>query len=994
MKMLLKVSVGFFAIVAAVLLAVALAVAFLFEPEDYRPLIVKAVEQSTGRSFDMRGELGLKLFPCCSVAVGPTTLGNPPGFGEEHFARLDAAEFSIEIWPLLTRREVKIGQVTLDGLDLTLVQLADGSNNWTFSEAPDQPPGSADGEAGLSELSIAGLRVRGSTLRYRDQSSGASYLLRDIDLETGRIASLDVSDLDFDLASSFTAVDEADGTTAVLSFNGALSLAGDQIGVSQLRVELDATGAAVPAQRVAGVIRAESLELRMVDPLSLKAGSLGAELRVEKLDELQADLTADARLATLEMDLDALTGRFSGLDAALAGLDSQVQVSGAGEFGRPTSTLQGGVEFKQVALRTLMQALDAGEITPADTQALQQLSGSARWVYGEDHVSLEDVALRLDDTQLTGSLGVRNFDTPAIRYDLVMDRIDADRYLPAPDAVNASAASEPTVIPLESLKGMNLDGKLRIEKLRASNLDLVDLQLTVSEKNNSVALSLSGRVAGGVVRIDGGGDVGQSDPQLSGGLTVENLSPRQLLDATENSVATADPAVLARLTGSSRWRLGSRAIAFEQMDWQLDQTKLSGAVTIDDFDALAARFELALDRLNLDGYLAPDDESAATAAGDAAEIPMEIIRDLQLEGRLTAGELVVSGLKLQNLSADVRARDGVLRLDPLQARLYGGDYRGAITIDATGPKAKLSLDQQLSSVQVAEILRGLYDSDRLAGSLSLQMTGAGAGNTATELLKALTGNVAMNLSDGVYRGMDIGYEVQRAQALLRKEAAPQTPSKMETPIRALSFAGQIANGVLGSDQLTAEIPFLRLAGKGGINLIELALDYQLNAQVLKKDDTTTGNNLADLVNATIPLTIKGPLASPKVSVDMKNLVTNAVRDTVQERAREAVLKRLGGGSPQTSPPVQPSAPAATAPATATPAADISTAMDSAESAATAPVDESAALQAAPAEAATPDPAPAEASPAPEKPKSDKPKDLLKRGLQDLLKPKPPAEPVQ
>jgi AsmA protein len=382
------------------------------------------------------------------------------------------------------------------------------------------------------------------------------------------------------------------------------------------------------------------------------------------------------------------------------------------------------------------------------------------------------------------------------------------------------------------------------------------------------------------------------------------------------------------------------------MNWQLDQTAITGGLSIDDFDTLATRFELALDRLNLDGYMAPDADDSG--AEDAAEIPVDMIRDLLLDGRLTAGELIIADLKLQNLSAAVRARDGILRLDPLQARLYGGHYRGVITIDATGPKALLTLDQQLDSVQVAEILRGLYGSDRLGGSVSLQVSGTGAGNTQTELLKALTGNVAMSLSDGVYRGMDVGYEVQRALALVRKEAAPSAPAKMETPIRALSFAGQMANGVLGTDQLSAEIPFFRLAGKGGINLLELALDYQLNAQVLKKDDTTAGQNLADLVNATIPLTISGPLASPRVGVDMKNMVTNTIRDTLQDRAREALLKSLGGATTESPPATQTTdGPAGSAPEESTPAAE------------------------------------------PEEPKADSAKDLLKRGLRDLLTPKEP-----
>jgi AsmA protein len=159
------------------------------------------------------------------------------------------------------------------------------------------------------------------------------------------------------------------------------------------------------------------------------------------------------------------------------------------------------------------------------------------------------------------------------------------------------------------------------------------------------------------------------------------------------------------------------------------------------------------------------------------------------------------------------------------------------------------------------------------------------------LLRGLAGDVSFNLSDGVYRGIDVVYELKRARALLKKEAAPEEPASKETAIRALKASGHMANGVLQTRELTAETSALRLLGQGGINLVELALDYQLNAEVLQA--AASAAKLGDLANATIPLSIRGPLNAPKVAVDLKGLITNTLRDTAQQRARDALLKRLG-----------------------------------------------------------------------------------------------------
>jgi len=131
--------------------------------------------------------------------------------------------------------------------------------------------------------------------------------------------------------------------------------------------------------------------------------------------------------------------------------------------------------------------------------------------------------------------------------------------------------------------------------------------------------------------------------------------------------------------------------------------------------------------------------------------------------RASALPLRVMDLDLTNLEASISAADGVLRFEPLRADLYGGAYQGNIVIDATGESSRLSLDQQVSAVQVGQVLKALVGSDRIAGALTFNLTGSATGNTQTELLKALTGNMAFNLSDGIYHGMDIAYEIENAQ---------------------------------------------------------------------------------------------------------------------------------------------------------------------------------------------------------------------------------------
>ena len=627
---------------------------------------------------------------------------------------------------------------------------------------------------------------------------------------------------------------------------------------------------------------------------------------------------------------------------------AQLRLQGNGSLGAQDSQLSGDFEILDTSPAKLLAAL-GNAYQPVDSGALETLSGTGVWQAGYQSLALSDLSLRLDDTLLTGTLGVDDFETLALHFDLQLNGIDVDRYLAEPASPGDSATStagadeDPTTIPLDALNDVPLLGRLQIAQLRASGVDVTNLDLGLENAANRLSLSLNGNAAGGSFRVTGSGNIAAANPQLSGTAELTRLSPRQLLTDLGEPPQTAKDSALASLSGTTQWRLGSRSLALESLNLQLDDTKATGSLKIDGFDRPATRVTLSLDRLDLDAYLPPED--AATEEPETeTEIPVAQIRELDLAGTLKVRELTALKLKLQNLQADIRAADGVLRLAPLSASLYGGEYLGSLTIDATGPKAKLSLDQQINTVQVGEILKSFFATDRVSGALSLQLNGTGKGSNINDLLEVFDGNFSLQLADGLYRGMDIQHEIRSARSLLKKEPPPTEPDTKETPIRSLSLSGTLAEGILGSDDLAADLPSLRLTGKGGLNLLKQTLDYRLNALVLRDKTDADAAGMADLVDLTVPLTIEGPMMAPKVGVDLQGLLTRAVRDKVEKRARDLLLKKLGGSEA----PV----PDAGAGAAIEPGAE---------------------------EPAEP-PQPAEPT------EQESTKDLFKRGLRDLLKP--------
>jgi AsmA protein len=942
MNTLLKVIAAVAAVVVVLLVAVALWVALIFEPNDFRPLLVNAVERNTGRSLAIEGDLGLSLFPCCSVTVGPSTLGNPEGFPDDRFARLNEADLSLKVWPLITRREVQIGTVTVDGLDLSLVRLADGRANWEFVDPAAEQPEAEPAGGPLDGLSIAGLRISDARVTYRDLQADQAYTASSLQLRTGAIA----ADLPFPFEARVTVQDESDGTEAQLNASGTLSLADDRVLVRNPRLEVAASGPAVPARRAQARVQGDALDLSFADVTELVADALRVTFDLTGVEAVAGDVNGSANVERLQMNLDALTGTVTALTFEAAGLDARARGTAAGTFDANAAgaEIRGTFELEQAAPRRLLALTGDDGYRPAHANALNRLAGTGRWALAGDRLVFDDVDIVLDDSRLTGTASLENFGAGAVQFDLLLDRIDIDRYAPAangPTPTGPAAATEPTVIPLGELAGLDLDGRFRIGQLQASGVALSDVRVTAVSRAGNATVGLQGQGMGGRFQIDGSGNVAAAEPQLRGRMTLENLSPRQLLTALGTPPDTADPNALASLAGTANWRLGSRSAGLESIAWQLDDTRLTGSLGVDDLDALATRFDLSVDRMDLDRYL-PAEQADAPPEQDT-EIPIELIRDLNLNGRLAARQLTVYRVPLQNVQLEARGVDGVLRLDPLRAGLYGGEYQGTVTVDATGPTAILTLDQQVSTVQIGELLRTFYDTERIDGALSLSLAGRGSGATVTELLRGLAADFSLNLRDGMYRGMDLLHEVQRARAALRSERLPAAPEEKTTPLRALSLSGRMVDGVLTSERLSAETDALRLSGRGGFNVIDFTLDYRLDAQVQR--DVA---GLSELAGVTLPLTIQGPMMSPRVGVDLTGAAASALRERAEDRAREALLRRLGGDRDSEAPAGEP-----------VPDVD----------------------QPAPAEQ--------QAEPAPEarpETKEESPRDLLRRGLRDLIKP--------
>lgn len=256
------------------------------------------------------------------------------------------------------------------------------------------------------------------------------------------------------------------------------------------------------------------------------------------------------------------------LDLAVKALDQlDVRLNGTLTDAAVRPRFELAFEVSPFSPRALMAALNQPfPVKTADPKALEKVALKARIKGDPAKVAVSDGELTLDESRLVFSASARAFEKPDVMFNLNLDRIDADRYLPPPEEGKPKAqekkpdrAEPKKKTDYEPLRKLVLDGALRIGKLKVKNIRVQDLNLKVAAKNGRITLkpcTLS--LYEGKVSVNGLMDVREAVPKnqitlfadgIQAGPLIKDFMDKDLLDGT----ARAD--VSLRMTGDEPERI-------------------------------------------------------------------------------------------------------------------------------------------------------------------------------------------------------------------------------------------------------------------------------------------------------------------------------------------------------------------------------------------------------------------------------------------------------
>jgi AsmA protein len=157
-------------------------------------------------------------------------------------------------------------------------------------------------------------------------------------------------------------------------------------------------------------------------------------------------------------------------------------------------------------------------------------------------LSLQGLDVKLDDTRIQGNIGISQFSKPLYMFDLNIDKLDLNRYLPASEAKateskpaekTANSAEQP--IDLSALKALNAQGNIRIGWLKYGKTEAKNLNIGLKAQDGLASLDplnvdvYQGTVRGSV-RLDA-----RATPAVTIQQNLQNIAVGPMLVETINN---------------------------------------------------------------------------------------------------------------------------------------------------------------------------------------------------------------------------------------------------------------------------------------------------------------------------------------------------------------------------------------------------------------------------------------------------------------------------
>ncbi len=446
-----------------------------------------------------------------------------------------------------------------------------------------------DGGGPALALTVGGVDIRNATLHWRDEQANQQLTIDGLDLQTGELT--DGTPTDIELVSGFRLAmpdmpvlsGSVDLSTRAQLWLDRQDMLFEDFELNLVASHDEGAETGLP-ERIEAMLQVEKADVRLaksqarLDGVVLDLNGKGVGPLTYLESHLETVLEADWSTGRYELPHLALNADLKGVPevAKTVSLSSNAVVSvdmgggtatisdfvlasdpirasghldvsglGSGEF-----VASGPINIAAFDPRELADRLGMTAPEMRSDEALREFALTGQVDVTPSRAMLDDLRVTLDGNQLTGRAGIDNLETGRLFARLQGGDLDANPYL-APKTEGDKDASEPSGsgsggsvqseaaaktaeidLPVETLRGLNLDARLQLASLRYEGYRLSSPVVHVTAAGGRLQLAeLTANAFDGAINASGALDVRGEVPSYAGKGRMQGVSLQPLLIA-------------------------------------------------------------------------------------------------------------------------------------------------------------------------------------------------------------------------------------------------------------------------------------------------------------------------------------------------------------------------------------------------------------------------------------------------------------------------------
>jgi len=480
-----------FAGLTILLLSSIIYIVVIFDPNAYKPEIIRLVKEKKERLLRLDGPITLAFFPNPGVEFNRLSLSERNS--DDEFATIEKVHVSLEILPLI-RKELVLDEINITGLKANLIRFSDGSTNIDDLIRSEE-------QRERFRFDIGRVRMKKTMLALRDEGSDMHFVFRNIELEADRTderadsgddAIRSKVELAFNIAHPELA--EVDIATRV-RFHLTLNAERQYFALNEMKFAAEAQlpGTARLLIQSGGNFSASLLEeegefsadkftfdagIRSVDSsfdIGVNAAHLGLKGQKVTADKVLgvAQINRSHSLTSGKFSLSPIQGTLMDFRSEVFKADLESKNQDQAIKASFSSPLGGNIQALWLSLPELKAEIEAkGASLPAN--GIQgNLSGSASLdgLTGNAWTKLNGT---VSDSNIAAIFSANRFVPPHLAFEADIDELNLDLFSPRQrdgqqrqKATRLERSFELNV--LDNLEGLNMEGLIRIGVLKAGD---------------------------------------------------------------------------------------------------------------------------------------------------------------------------------------------------------------------------------------------------------------------------------------------------------------------------------------------------------------------------------------------------------------------------------------------------------------------------------------------------------------------------------------------